>query len=122
MKLQNNLRKIGSGQDEAKIKIAGRRSGKIAPTLDNAEILLNTMRQLRGGRGICPRGVYRFKTFEEADEWMLKMIARSSLEYLLAKQKETAIVANSKQEGEIHGLIRRFFQTIRRLFQRPEKG
>jgi hypothetical protein len=62
-----------------KLKIVGKRSGIIAPTLENAETLLNTMRQLRGGRGICPRGVYRFKTFEEADEWMLKMIARSSL-------------------------------------------
>jgi hypothetical protein len=27
-------------------------------------------------RGICPRGVFRFRTFEEADEWMLKMMAR----------------------------------------------
>jgi hypothetical protein len=27
----------------------------------------------------CPKGVYRFKTHEEADEWMTKMLARSSL-------------------------------------------
>ena len=26
-----------------------------------------------------PRGVYRFKTHEESDEWMIKMLARSSL-------------------------------------------
>ena len=26
-----------------------------------------------------PKGVYRFKTHEEADEWMTKMLARSSL-------------------------------------------
>jgi hypothetical protein len=26
-----------------------------------------------------PRGVYRFKTYEEADEWITKMLARSSL-------------------------------------------
>lgn len=26
-----------------------------------------------------PRGVYRFKTHEEADEWMTKMLARSGL-------------------------------------------
>jgi hypothetical protein len=25
-----------------------------------------------------PKGVYRFKTHEEADEWMIKMLARSS--------------------------------------------
>jgi hypothetical protein len=28
------------------------------------------------GRGLCPRGVYKFKTHEEADAWMLKMQAR----------------------------------------------
>ncbi len=26
-----------------------------------------------------PKGVYRFKTHEEADEWMTKMLARSGL-------------------------------------------
>jgi predicted transcriptional regulator len=26
-----------------------------------------------------PKGVYRFKTHEEAEEWMIKMLARSSL-------------------------------------------
>jgi hypothetical protein len=61
------------------LRIVGKRSGEIAPTPENANILLHTMRQLRGSRGICPRGVYRFKTFEEADEWMIKMIARSTL-------------------------------------------
>ena len=25
-----------------------------------------------------PKGVYRFKTHEEADEWMIQMLARSS--------------------------------------------
>ena len=61
-----------------KIKIVGKRSGKTAPTLENANTLLKTMQQLRGGAGICPRGVYRFKTFEEADEWMMKMLAQST--------------------------------------------
>jgi hypothetical protein len=27
----------------------------------------------------CPKGVYRFKTHEEADVWMTKMLARSGL-------------------------------------------
>lgn len=27
----------------------------------------------------APKGVYRFKTHEEADEWMIKMLARSGL-------------------------------------------
>ena len=28
------------------------------------------------GRSLCPKGVFRFRTHEEADEWMLKMLAR----------------------------------------------
>jgi hypothetical protein len=27
----------------------------------------------------CPKGVYRFKTHEEANEWMTKMLARSGM-------------------------------------------
>lgn len=65
-------------KEYSRIKMVGKRSGQIAPSLENANILLHTMRQLRGGRGICPRGVYRFKTFKKADEWMLKMIAQST--------------------------------------------
>jgi hypothetical protein len=60
------------------MKVVGRRAGKTAPTLENANTLLKTMQQLRGGKGICPRGVYRFKTFEEADEWMMKMLTQST--------------------------------------------
>jgi hypothetical protein len=64
-------------KDAAAVRIVGRRSGEIAPTLENASALQTTLRQLRGGRGICPRGVYRFGTFEEADAWMIKMVAQS---------------------------------------------
>ena len=31
---------------------------------------------LRAGKGMTPRGVFRFKTFEEADEWLLEMKTR----------------------------------------------
>lgn len=27
----------------------------------------------------CPKGVYRFKTHEEADAWMIQMLARSGM-------------------------------------------
>jgi hypothetical protein len=27
----------------------------------------------------CPKGVYRFKTHEEADQWMTRMLARSGM-------------------------------------------
>jgi hypothetical protein len=31
------------------------------------------------GHRWCRKGVYRFKTHEEADAWMMKMLARSGL-------------------------------------------
>jgi hypothetical protein len=65
-------------QEKTQMKIVGKRSGKFAPTPENANVLQNTMRQLRGNKGICPRDVYRFESFEEAHEWMIKMLARST--------------------------------------------
>lgn len=65
-------------KEKKRMKIIGKRSGQTAPTLENANVLQNTMRQLRGNKGICPRGVYRFGSFEEAHEWMVEMIARST--------------------------------------------
>lgn len=40
--------------------------------------LQKTLNQVMAGqkRGICPRGVYRFKTHEEADAWMTRMLNR----------------------------------------------
>ncbi len=28
------------------------------------------------GRGLCPKGVFKFKSHEEADAWMREMLAR----------------------------------------------
>ena len=38
-----------------------------------------TVNNLRAGRGLAPKGVYRFKTFAEADEWLTRMMAKNSL-------------------------------------------
>lgn len=62
------------------LKILGRRRQDINPSWEDANRWLHTITQLRQEKGICPRGVYRFKTFEEADEWMNRMLAKSSLE------------------------------------------
>jgi hypothetical protein len=32
------------------------------------------------GHRWCRKGVYRFKTHEEADQWMTKMLARSAIQ------------------------------------------
>ena len=38
-----------------------------------------TVNALRAGRGLVPKGVYRFKTFAEADAWLTRMMAKHSL-------------------------------------------
>ncbi|MBI2068156.1 MAG: hypothetical protein HYT77_09120 [Deltaproteobacteria bacterium] len=57
------------------MKIVTKRKGRENP-IEDARILQKTLNQIRGD-ALVPRGVYRFKTFEEADEWMTKMIART---------------------------------------------
>jgi hypothetical protein len=42
--------------------------------LRDAATMQRTMNRLRGG-ALVPRGVYRFRSHEEADEWMVRMIA-----------------------------------------------
>lgn len=39
--------------------------------------LQRTMAELRGTHAVVPRGVYRFRSFEEADAWMTRTMART---------------------------------------------
>jgi len=43
----------------------------------DAAALQRVLRAVRGTGALVPRGVYRFRTFEEADEWMIRMTART---------------------------------------------
>ena len=47
--------------------------------VDRGEIgaLQRTMADLRGTGAVVPRGVYRFTSFEEADAWMTRTMART---------------------------------------------
>jgi hypothetical protein len=53
-------------------RVPGRRETE--NVLKDIDILQNTMNQLRGC-GLIPKGLYRFRTHEEADEWMTRQIA-----------------------------------------------
>lgn len=44
--------------------------------LKDLAVLQRLMVKLRGNRPFIPKGVYRFKTFEEAEEWTIKMLSR----------------------------------------------
>src|SRR6185436_12934307 len=61
-------------------RFVGKRTGtpdsfRTAMQLQEAAVQLHKTFQHRW----APKGVYRFKTHEEADKWMAKMLARSSL-------------------------------------------
>lgn len=61
--------------DRQTTRVVGRRrepSGGLAA----ANNLLVLLRDLRANRPFVPRGVYRFKTHEDAAEWQMKMLTR----------------------------------------------
>ena len=57
------------------IKILGRRTAH-ETGLPAAAKFLDLVIALRGGKPFVPRGVHRFSTFEERQEWSIRMIAR----------------------------------------------
>jgi hypothetical protein len=44
--------------------------------LERADGLLRLVVALRGNKPFIPRGVYRFRSHEEKDQWTLKMLTR----------------------------------------------
>lgn len=59
---------------ELPMKIAGRR--RWGQGLAATAPLLRLSLQLRGDKPFLPKGVYRFSSFEESEEWTLKMLTR----------------------------------------------
>ncbi|MBU1856926.1 MAG: hypothetical protein KKC28_08095 [Verrucomicrobia bacterium] len=65
------------------IKIIGHRQP--ACGFEQAASFLDTVIALRGNRPFIPRGYYRFKTFKEAQDWSIRMMARAGSEDGLKK-------------------------------------
>ena len=61
--------------DEDIGKTVGRRVGA-ETSISEAAVLLKTIADLMPA-GVCPKGVWRFKSFEEADDWALTQAARN---------------------------------------------
>jgi hypothetical protein len=57
------------------MKVVGRRQDP-SPTLENIRALQLSLHELRGTHPFLPRGVYRFKSHQEADAWQMKMLTR----------------------------------------------
>jgi len=63
-------------------KTVGRRRAEVSDPFAFAMGLQRAANELRKstiGRGLCPKGVFKFKTHEEADAWMVEMLARQTL-------------------------------------------
>jgi len=58
-----------------RMKIIGYRQP--ARGFEQAASFLDTVVALRGDRPFIPKGYYRFKTFEEAQDWSIRMMARA---------------------------------------------
>ena len=59
-------------------KVAGKRSFTCGSGVEANDDFFRLVSSLRGNKPFVPRGVYRFKTFKESDDWMIKMMARTS--------------------------------------------
>jgi hypothetical protein len=59
---------------ELPTKVLGRR--RWATGLEATAPLLRLTARLRGDKPFLPRGLYRFRSFEESDEWILRMLTR----------------------------------------------
>jgi hypothetical protein len=63
-----------SDEDALPTKVVGRR--RWGRGLEASPPLLRLNLSLRADKPFFPRGVYRFRSFEESDEWILKMLTR----------------------------------------------
>jgi hypothetical protein len=59
------------------MKILGHRKPSTGG-LEQANGFLKMVITLRGEKPFIPRGVYRFRSHQEKDEWILKMLTRPS--------------------------------------------
>ena len=68
------MRPIEAG--DKRVKVVGRR--RLGRGLSAAAPLLRLVVGLRGSKPFLPRGVHRFRSFEESEEWTLRMLTRPS--------------------------------------------
>jgi hypothetical protein len=63
------------GNGETYMKVIGRK-GKPRIDVSTIDSLQKLANELRKGRPFMPKGLWRFKSHEEADSWKLKMLTR----------------------------------------------
>ena len=63
-------------QHTLELKIIGKRLPPVID-LEQADSFLKLVLVLREGKPFIPKGVHRFRTFEESNQWSLTMMSRS---------------------------------------------
>ncbi len=61
--------------ERPEMKVVGRKQG-VRGGLVGADAMQRLATELRKGKPFMPKGVFRFKSFEEADAWKLRMLTR----------------------------------------------
>ena len=69
-----------------------------ARILDDVERLQRALNQLRG-HDLVPRGLYRFSSFEAADEWMMSQIARTAAR--LSSRTSSTSAGRAAKKGSV---------------------
>ena len=57
------------------MKIVGRRQG-MKGSVESCDGFQKMVLSMRGGKPFIPKGVHRFKSFEESDRWLIRMLTR----------------------------------------------
>lgn len=86
---------------EKRVKVVGRRKIGKTTSLEDADRLLRTAWAIRGTDKLVPKGLYRFRTFEEADEWMKRMMASTYAR--LRPKRSTGSTDQSDQQTRPEG-------------------
>ena len=68
-----------SSQATLPTRVVGRRR-RSAGGLNAAAPFLDLVRGLRRGKPFIPKGLHRFRTFDESQAWSVKMMSRSRLD------------------------------------------
>lgn len=84
----------GSRTGQPTMKVVGRRKIGLS-TPEDTDRLLRTAWAVRGTDKLVPRGLYRFRSFEEADEWMTRMTARTYVR-LRSKTSDASAALSTK--------------------------
>jgi hypothetical protein len=83
------------------IKILGQRQNRGAWA--EADRLMRTVISLRKNRPFIPKGIHRFRSFKEANQWAIRMMARQEERHKVAKWQRHIVIGKIKKANKRNG-------------------